>query len=250
VCVPGGAFWYGDLSLYDSAFERLVVVSPFFVDKTEVTVGAYRASGLEAGGDPAPADATHPYCTYTSGAGANEALPVNCVTAVRATPFCAAHGRHLPTEVELAYLAGGMHAHKYVWGKDDPACGDGVFERTTRRNASLYATCKDRGVGVAPPGTGARDRLDFPDGTVVDVFGNLTELTRDAWQTMDEPCWTAPVLVDPYCDKPGKDGFPLTAHGANWESVFTAGNAAVRFTFQSTTGFSRDEDTGFRCAHE
>src|SRR6185436_82728 len=40
VCVPGGAFWMGNplLSVGDATRQRLVVLSPFFIDSAEVTV--------------------------------------------------------------------------------------------------------------------------------------------------------------------------------------------------------------------
>ena len=51
VCVPGGAYWMGNAKLTgegtgDAADRlRLVVVPPFFLDATEVTVGRVRAAG-------------------------------------------------------------------------------------------------------------------------------------------------------------------------------------------------------------
>src|SRR5690349_6331770 len=51
VCVPGGAFWMGNAKLTgegtgDAADRlRLVVLPPFYIDSTEVTVGRLRAAG-------------------------------------------------------------------------------------------------------------------------------------------------------------------------------------------------------------
>src|SRR5580765_6875522 len=88
VCVPGGAFWMGNPSSSfaggagaSTNLERLVVVSPFFIDAYETTVGDYRGnptttvafwSGSTAGTSPMD------WCSYSNSASRN-ALVLNCI---------------------------------------------------------------------------------------------------------------------------------------------------------------------------
>ncbi len=59
-------------------------------------------------------DATHQ--TWTDFAGANESLPMNCVTWYEAMAFCAWDGGFVPTEAEWNYAAaGGSEQRAYPW---------------------------------------------------------------------------------------------------------------------------------------
>jgi len=79
-------------------------VAAFALDKTEVTVSAYRTC-FEQGGCTEPAKGA--FCNLGQGpAGAGElkgdrdAHPINCVTHAQAAAFCAWAGKRLPTERE------------------------------------------------------------------------------------------------------------------------------------------------------
>src|SRR5262249_347231 len=71
VCIPGGAFWMGEASPTQSATEqqqlaqRLVVLSPYYLMRTEVTAGALRGSGLPVEPWSGQSDGTdyHDWCT-------------------------------------------------------------------------------------------------------------------------------------------------------------------------------------------
>src|SRR5262249_42766172 len=102
--------------------------------------------------------------------------------------------------------------------------------------------------GPLPPGSGARDRLALPTGTVVDLAGNVAELLVDRWNTTDEPCWSRPGLYrDPVCDKPSKALPTLrSARGGDW--LVSSGQLAhrIRVGLEATTASS--PELGFRCA--
>ena len=208
VCVPGGAYWMGGAGLLDlagfglsGATERLVVLSPFFVDRDEVTVGAFRASGLATMADPTrrgPApDATE--CSYTATAGEFERHAVTCIRWSTAQSYCEKQGRRLPTEAELELLAGGRRGTRFVWGEDEPSCEDVVYARAAQSALSGGRECIDLGIGPAPIRGGARDVLSIGDKPIFDLAGGVSEWMADAWSPDNGACWPNGVLYDPLC---------------------------------------------------
>ena len=241
--------------------QRLVALSPFFLDRTEVTVAALRASGvaeLDSTGqsvDPvswsgsrsgdfitSPKD----YCTYTTTKGPNEALPVNCISNASAEAFCASRGKRLPSEAELEYAASGLSSLTYVWGDDAPGCADAVFGQAL--STSTECPVSRENAGPRTPGAGLRDRLDLGAGNVVlDLAGNLSEWTLDTWNRQDEPCWGMGVFHDPICASVSpQDGSLPTIRGGSWTTVGPFLKAARRERFGTARGVS--VQIGFRCA--
>ena len=78
-CVPGGVSWMGsprldvlDAREVDGTTERVVVLSPFFVDRAEVTVTEMRAARVaRVVDDPVEAGTSIPGCLYTPSPGPN-----------------------------------------------------------------------------------------------------------------------------------------------------------------------------------
>jgi len=104
VCVPGGAYWMGNprargTTLGDQADRRrLVVLRPFFIGATEVTVAEYRAFDdgsqhllFEWSGDTA-GNQWRDYCSFTASPGPHEDKPMLCVSYEGARAYCQAHG--------------------------------------------------------------------------------------------------------------------------------------------------------------
>lgn len=244
----------------DAGDPRLVTLAPFYVDLTEVTVGAFRASGLarlEEGvsvnptpgpspGEPIDTADDRSFCTYhttpITGADSREHLPVNCVTWELASAFCASQGKMLPSEAEFEYLASGLRSRKYLWGEDPPSCTDAVWGR--------HQTGADQCVppgsigGALPPGSGERDRLDLDGRVVVDLVGNLNEWTRDFWNRLSEPCWAdRPLLDNPQCAVPSVGQPELrTVKGFNF--VGAVSPVAVRI---GRSAAAQAMQRGFRC---
>ena len=236
-CVPGGAFWMGDPTLdttdsneYDGRLERLVVLSPFFVDRTEVTVSKFRASGLAisliAGSpsdNPHVPDASFPYCRYTDEPGEFESHAVNCISWHLAAKYCESLGRTLATEAQLEYLMSRLGRGPYAWGTDSPACEDAVFGR------EVGGSCEALGVGPVEVGSGFRDRLALDGVQVVDLTGGVTEWAADAWNRESEGCWGTGVFVNPRCDTPsGLDAPARVMRGGGWYSSASLLRAALR----------------------
>jgi formylglycine-generating enzyme len=152
--IPGGMFYRSHDMATDGMYPSTsypATVSAFHLDKYEVTVGRFRKF-VEAGGGTQvsppiagagshlriPASGWDPswngvlmtdadtliaavkcdttYQTWTDATGADESLPMNCVTWYEALAFCAWDGGYLPTEAEWNYAAaGGSEQRAYAW---------------------------------------------------------------------------------------------------------------------------------------
>ncbi len=257
VCVPGGAFWMGDPRLYlsvahdtDGQVEHLVVLSPYFLDASEVSVAAFRPSGLAKeltpGGpseDPYEAGGAIANCTYTSTAGGFEQYPVNCLTWSTARKYCDWAGKSLPTEAQLEHAASARGSSAFVWGADEPGCADAVFCRS-----SASDDCAAFGVGPALPGSGLRDRLTLGSGVLIDLAGNVKEWAADRWNREDEPCWSSPVLFDPLCDSISPaDGGARSVRGGHFDGDTLSLRAAIRTRIASEIK-AVSASIGVRCA--
>ena len=219
VCVPGGAFWMGNPSVVavlgsvDANVPRLTVMSPFFLDKGEVTVAPFRSAGVAIPndsvtanpGDPRDTEGSKGSCTFSSvpvgqpDVVAN--LPVNCISWLTSRAYCLKMGKDLPTEAQFEYAASGLRSATYIWGEDAPACADATYARlaTTR----VPQACVPLLSSPAEPGGGRLDRLAL-DGIITDLAGNLREWTRDVFAPQTHACWSSSLVSDPLCDAPGE----------------------------------------------
>lgn len=117
-------------------------------------------------------DATFP--AWTDAGGANENVPINCVTWFEAFAFCAWDGGRLPTEAEWNFAAaGGSEQRGYPWGSGN----------IDRFQASYDCASDDSGVGqcafsdLLPVGT----KSPAGDGKFghADLAGNVAEWVLD-----------------------------------------------------------------------
>ena len=248
-CVPGGAFWMGNPRLdildpreTDGTAERVVVLSPFFLDRAEVTVAQLRAARVaRVVDDPVEANPARPECVYTAATGDADDLPVNCLSWQRARAFCTKVGKRLPTEAEYEYAAGALESRGFPWGGDVPSCADAVHgggescpERTRPRRA----------------GSAARDRVRFGAAEVVDLAGNLRELVVDRFRPGGSTCWGVGVFVDPVCERdPPETPVARSLRGGSYRDEGTLLRAALR-SFIEDERFATSELVGFRCARD
>jgi len=223
-CVPGGAYLSGDPTLIaraetDADQPHLIVLSPFYVDVHEVEVAAFRElaaatavlpwTGSETGTD------SKDWCTYTSTPSPRDALPIVCLSQKSARAHCVARGGDLPTEAQFEYVAGGMRGRRFPWGDDLPACedaiwGHGGFPGGPAEISAYNGNCRPKKgadsfglpYAVTRLDGRARDRVLLGGVEVLDLAGNVSEWTRDAFQPQSGPCFhpaTTAVLHDPTC---------------------------------------------------
>ncbi len=263
LCVPGGAFFMGDprVSLdADVAGQRehLVVVSPFFLDEHEVTVGEMRASNLaelDSRGralDPVDdfRDESLGKCDYSATPGQFEDRPVVCVSWQLAKKYCEKKGGRLPSEAELELVTSLRGTSLLPWGDRDPACDEAIIARNL---AMPNGGCRERddfdiNRRLIPEraGSGTVDRVTLPSGEVLDLGANVSEWTRDSFQLDDGACWSPSLLFDPSCDDAAND--QRSVKGGNLVGLPVDYAQARRAKLARDPLFSY-ETVGFRCVY-
>lgn len=259
-CIEGGAFIQGDAQDFgismplSAARERLVVLSPFALDRDEVTVGEVR-SLVRAGivdvepvlpsPDPKDPDGT---CTYLGPDDAsNDALPVNCVGHGVASNICAAFGRRLPTEAEWEWAAGQRERESlYPWGSNPEVCDQALIGVGRLLEAyfeeSIPCRVKDDGTlrpwGVQPGG----DPDDLTLEGIANLGGNVSEWTADAFAPYGEACHAdlPQPAVDPLCFFSSNT---FVVRGGSWNSILQHARSVARQWSGSWTPV-----IGLRCA--
>ncbi|MEZ4382146.1 MAG: bifunctional serine/threonine-protein kinase/formylglycine-generating enzyme family protein [Nannocystaceae bacterium] len=261
VHIAGGKYFMGSdvpdvpaLALAHPAHK--VEVGPFCLDRTEVTVAAYRECSAigeckrahsdawwPQGSTPEAAwrrqrEAHSPLCN--GDAAARDEHPVNCVTWAQADEYCRFAGKRLPREIEWEYAARGSDGRVFPWGDEPPSAArvNGCGEECVawRVAAALEATptlydVDDGFPGTAPVGS-------FPQGAtqagVLDIIGNLFEWTADAYK--------------PYDDEGDGDPERRVIRGGAFNSYQPEhANPALRYPMAAE---SHSHGIGFRCASE
>jgi formylglycine-generating enzyme required for sulfatase activity len=267
VCIPGRMTIIGDPTVshegrLDSAPTFAALVSPFWIDKTEVTVGRYRR--LDTSGKIKPValpngtidrpstkgaiGSVTESCTYL-GAGnnssENDALPMTCITPELAAEVCAADKGTLPSEVQWEYAARGRgRLLRFPWGEAPVTCCLSSIARS--KEIGLCRGAADD-VGPLPVGTHRMTKGrcdDLGDETaegVLDLGGNVSEWTRDAVTSFTDPCWGVGLRIDPVCEN--KKSTARISRGSNWANSFGTSLAASRYNFIAVSF------VGFRCVY-
>lgn len=269
VLIPGGMFFMGSDERDATDDERpahKVILSPYCLDRYEVTAASYKACSDRGACRRAPREnewpgisATDrrtydPLCTIAS-VGKRDAkplgdtaeLPINCVDWQLAHDFCATHGKRLPTEAEWELAARGPDGRIYPWGDEAPgadrlnACGTECVRWAKGHPASDTPRVAMHGESdgyatLAPVGR-------FPKGAsrygVHDVVGNVFEWVAD---------WHAPYSPSaPSRDPSGPSaGSERVMRGGAWNGTRPAW---VRPTFRfAASPTLRSHGIGFRCA--
>jgi formylglycine-generating enzyme required for sulfatase activity len=254
ICVPGGLSYLGEADLAGADQQSDVAaappvpvyVRPFWMDRTELTVGRFRAlvnKGLSIipGADPIPPDASNmntAACTWLGSADAShDDYPVNCVSWGLARRACQLSGGDLPSEAQWEHAARGRGQERiFPWGNQSPTCC------TTA--AGIGTECPGAGpqkVGSYPPsacngvGDQSRDRI-------LDLGGNVSEFCADLLVTYGTGCWgVGGILGDTPCQDTSTDAH--ARRGGNWNS----GSANARSAFRHTD--TQSVLDGFRCVY-
>jgi len=191
----------------DPAFPA--TVSDFRLDRFEVTVGRFRRFvDAYPASQPTPGDGAHPliagsgwdpgwdgnlpiatdkllnelecsaYATWTEAPGAQEQLPITCVSWPLAFAFCAWDGGRLPTEAEWNYAAAaGGEQRPYPWGSQAPDASRAVYGCLGDGSGNGCAFGDILPVGSRSP---QGDGKSWLDGAQADLAGSMWEWVLDA----------------------------------------------------------------------
>lgn len=211
--------------------ERRVSLSPYCIDRTEVTVSSYAAC---TSCEPAVTfeDSSRAELTsrdrerFTELCNSNHpgrtAHPVNCVSFAQAVAYCRAVGKSLPTEAQWEYAARGADGRLYPWGNDEPsssrlnACDSECRALKERLEFDVPETLFDDSDGyaaTAPVGA-------FPGGAspfgVLDMAGNVEEWVADSYGLYE-----AGSFLDPVAPSVRRDPDPRgkVVRGGSWGSL-------------------------------
>ncbi len=257
VCVPGGLAVLGsaviagledDVVQLPSLPMRLVHVSPFAMDETEVTVGRARPllAQLKSAqpvrrGEPGLRDSK--FCTLSDDATADR-LPLNCVSRDAARELCTLFGGALPTEAEWNHAATGRgEARRFPWGDTFGGC---CSSSNGRLGDSGQQECAGAGVepaGSHPPTEACHGIGDVSRDGVRDLGGSLAEVLADSPTSLDDACWGPRfgVLVDPRCVVPGVSA--SATRGGSWGNGTLLSSGLFRGAAEASV------QRGFRCVY-
>ncbi len=259
VKIEGSSFFMGtdDVDVPVLALARpahKVEVADFCLDRTEVTVAAFRAFSEVGESKRAFTDsfwpqgsadkrewqrqreALSPLCNGVEPE--RDEHPVNCVTWSQADEHCRLAGKRLPSEAEWEYAARGRDGRIFPWGDEPPTAervnGCGIECSAWQEEAGLDVTPRlyegdDGYFGTSPVGA-------FPKGAteagLVDIIGNVFEWTADAYR--------------PYDDESEADPSRRVIRGGAFNSFQPEhANPALRYPMAAE---AHSHGIGFRCA--
>jgi formylglycine-generating enzyme required for sulfatase activity len=214
--------------------QRKVYVSPFAIDRVEVSVAAWRICVQAGACSPAPLAVADQRFLRPN-------LPITSVTWTEAATYCAWRGARLPTEAEWERAARGTDGRVWPWGNllkpnafnhgrfaaaDDPGSD---FVTLIRPDASDGATWLAP-VGAHPDGAS-------PEG-VLDMAGNVMEWTADYYRP-ESPQSSATV------NPRGPDGGAMRSlRGGSWRQPPFFARTSYR---EAAAPETRSNEIGFRC---
>ncbi len=190
--VPADTFWMGSLldtqnANKDEFPQHEVILSPFWLDKTEVTAAQF-ADFLNVAGNQREHGAEWISLDHSSrtvieddntffAVPGMDNKPVALVTWYGANAYCQWAGGQLPTEAQWEYAARGPQLRSYPWGNLPPTCDQAQFR-----------VCPDGAQGVGSKSPEGDSWLG-----AVDMGGNMWEWTADWYGKYETAVSTNPT---------------------------------------------------------
>lgn len=216
VYIPGGdGYVYADDGKTHS-------MAPFWLDRTEVTVAAFRAF-VDAGYSPPwTPSGRHAdlKCTWNLPDAGD--LPINCVDWYQAEAYCLWAKKRLPTAQEWGWAAQGRDERRpFPWGSEKPSCELAVVDQDDTDSTTGCGRNQPWPVGSKP-----RDRTR--DG-VLDMFGSVGE-------------WTSSGATP-------EERSPRIGKGSSWRNQLPDG-ITIEESGSWVVRESWSDNGGFRCAKD
>jgi formylglycine-generating enzyme required for sulfatase activity len=180
-----------------------------------------------------------PYDTWTSTAGAQENLPINCVNWWESYAFCIWDGGFLPSEAEWEYAAAaGRQQREYPWGSTAPGtacpgmgCDYAIYDCDyPNGSGACLGVTNIAPVGYASSGSGLWGQID--------LAGEVFEWNLDWYAGYVDPCIDCAYLPT---TPPSYRVFRGTGFSYLGASLLPTSRNAYAAT-------PREFDGGFRCA--
>jgi formylglycine-generating enzyme required for sulfatase activity len=252
VCIQGGFTILGDsvligleAGLLASSPLQPVVIPPFWMDETEMSVGRFRELAAQVSPGPKTATGTGElaHCKWIDASTpSNDDYPLNCLGYDSAELACSLFGGTLPSEAQWEHAARGRgQARIYPWGDTPPECCTASFHR-----AGIPGPVLCNGVGPEVVGSHATNECvdhDVSRDGVLDLGGSVSEFMRDSAVPFHDVCWEhAGIPHNPVCSSPGVGP---AVRGGSWGNGLRSVQSAVRLTPSLWSSAM-----GFRCVYE
>lgn len=200
-----------------------VTLSPFIIDKFEISNSKYAACVADGGCTAPVSNASLRHTDYYI----NEAyadFPVVNVTWQQAETYCEWAGGRLPTEAEWEYAAGGSDGYTYPWGEQ-----------------FIAANLNYSGKGINDPELAGTNENDISPLGIMDMAGNVIEWVYDRY---DAGYYSqSQNATDP--EGPAYGGYRVI-RGASYQTSEYFSRISSRY--YAIEG-SNSADRGFRCVY-
>jgi formylglycine-generating enzyme required for sulfatase activity len=236
ILIKAGSFMMGSENHFENPIHNVQITNDFYVGKTEVTVGQYRACvNKGACTEPVPYQGIGS-CESNFYIESREKHPINCVDWKQARAFAKWIGGDLLTEAQWEYVATAQGSIiTYPWGNNEPTCEFANFEIYETGEYCVGSTAP---ICSTPKGNTAQG--------VCDMGGNVREWVLDEWHNsysgapIDEQAWCRDIGV---CNTN-----PLAYRvwrGGGWRDILSLLASTYRI---SDPGDHYDMRLGFRVA--
>jgi formylglycine-generating enzyme required for sulfatase activity len=225
VFYAGGEFQMGSPKGFaDASFVHTVKLSPFYLDKTEVTHQEY-FDFVQSGMGLPPVSKNPRFSLWKNEAPLPTVLrqPVIHVPWEMARAYCNSLEKRLPTEAEWEFAARGKESRDWPWGQDDPHPVKAQFDMEWSGDQTIYEVDFFKS-GVNPEG-------------VFNLIGGVREWVQD-WYSPDY--YESSPLENPTGPKSGD---MRVIRGSSWEQA-----AEPLYSRDFMAPEDSDNLTGFRCA--